>query len=101
MSRWRLSLRSRSRRIVPPLLADLRSPVGHPPARAYPSAGLDPSRPRGLLELGELVGPVGSRCEHGEEEPALGPGRPGAIGLSSRHPAVIMTPAMPDSDLAA
>src|SRR5262249_11185249 len=29
-----------------------------------------------------------------------GLGRPGAIGLSRRHPAVIMTPAMPASDLA-
>src|SRR5262249_44711429 len=56
---------------------------------------------RELVEVGELVGAVDSGCEHGEEKPTLGLGRPRAIGLSRRHPAVIMTPAMPASDLAA
>ena len=62
---------------------------------------LDLRRPRELLELGELVGAVGPWREHGDEEPTLGLGRRGAIGLFHRHPAVIMTPAMPTSDLAA
>jgi succinyl-diaminopimelate desuccinylase len=62
--------------------------------------GLDLRRPRELLELGQLVGAVGPRCEHGKEEPTLGLGRPGAIGLSHRHLPVIMTPAMPIPDLA-
>ena len=43
---------------------------------------LDARRPRELLELGELVRRVGSGWEHGKEEPALGLGRRGAIGLS-------------------
>jgi succinyl-diaminopimelate desuccinylase len=63
--------------------------------------GLDTGRARELPELGELVGAVGSGCEHGEDEPTLGLGRPGAIGLSRRHPTVIMTTAMPAPDLAA
>jgi succinyl-diaminopimelate desuccinylase len=62
---------------------------------------LDASRPRQLLELGQLIRSVGSGCEYGKEEPALGLGRRGAIGLSRLHPTVIMTPAMPASDLAA
>jgi len=62
---------------------------------------LHAGRPRELLQLGKLVGTVGSGCEHGDEEPALGLGRPRAIGLCWTHPAVIMTPAMPASDLAA
>jgi len=62
---------------------------------------LDARRPRELLELRELVGTVCSGGEHGQDEPTLGLGRRGAIGLSHRHPAVIMTPAMPSSDLAA
>jgi len=62
--------------------------------------GLDACGPRELFELRQLVGAVGALCEHGKEEPTLGLGRPGAIGLSHRHPAVIMTPAMPASDLA-
>ena len=66
-----------------------------------PADRLDLRRPRELLELGELVGAVDALREHGEEEPTLGLGRPGAIGLSHRHPAVIMTPAMPIPDLAA
>jgi succinyl-diaminopimelate desuccinylase len=63
--------------------------------------GLDERRPRELFELRQLVGSVGSGSEHGKEEPTLGLGRPGAIGLSHRHPAFIMTSAMPASDLAA
>ena len=82
-------------------LADVRARVGEPPVLDDPAHGLDLRRPCELLELGQLVGAVGSRCEHGEQEPTLGLGRPGAIGLSHRHPAVIMTPAMPASDLAA
>jgi succinyl-diaminopimelate desuccinylase len=62
--------------------------------------GLDLRRPRELLELGQLVGAVGPGCQHGKEEPTLGLGRPGAIGLSHRHLPVIMTPAMPIPDLA-
>jgi succinyl-diaminopimelate desuccinylase len=62
---------------------------------------LNAGSPRELLELGELVGTVGSGREHGDEEPTLGLGRRGAIGLCWTHPAVIMTPAMPASDLAA
>ena len=65
-----------------------------------PADGLDAGRPCELLELGELVFLLGPGREHGEDEPVLGLGRPGAIGLSHRHPAVIMTPAMPASDLA-
>jgi succinyl-diaminopimelate desuccinylase len=62
---------------------------------------LDASGARELLELGQLVGAVGTGRKHSDEEPTLGLGRPGAIGLSRRHSAVIMTPAMPTSDLAA
>src|SRR6185437_11797927 len=75
--------------------------VGEPPVLDDPAHRLHERRPRELLELGQLVCSVRSLREHGEEEPALGLGRPRAIGLSHRHPAVIMTPAMPDSDLAA
>jgi succinyl-diaminopimelate desuccinylase len=82
-------------------LADVRARVGQPPVLDDPPDGLDERRPRELLELGELVGAVGSGCEHRQKEPTLGLGRPGAIGLSQNHSAVIMTPAMPTSDLAA
>src|SRR6185437_12470655 len=75
--------------------------VGEPPVLDDPAHRLHERRPRELLELGQLVCSVRSLREHGEEEPALGLGRPRAIGLSHRHPAVIMTPAMPASDLAA
>jgi succinyl-diaminopimelate desuccinylase len=81
--------------------ADVRARVGEPPVLDDPADRLDLRRPRQLLELGELVGAVGPLREHGDEEPTLGLGRPGAIGLSRRHLAVIMTPAMPTSDLAA
>ena len=82
-------------------LADVRARVGQPPVLDDPAHGLDSGRPRKLLELGELVRAVGAGSEHGKHEPALGLGRPGAIGLSHRHPPFIMTPAMPASDLAA
>ena len=82
-------------------LADVRARVGQPPVLDNLADRLDARRPRELLELGELVGAVGPGWEHGNEEPPLGLGRPRAIGLSRRHPAVIMTPAMPASDLAA
>ncbi len=82
-------------------LAHVGARVGQPPVLDYPCDRLDARRPRELLQFGELVYAVGSGREHGDEEPALGLGRPGAIGLSRRHPAVIMTPAMPASDLAA
>ena len=81
--------------------ADVAARVGEAPVLDDPADRLDARRPRELLQFGELVGPVGSGCEHGEEEPALGLGRPRAIGLSRGHPAVIMTPDMPDPDLAA
>jgi succinyl-diaminopimelate desuccinylase len=82
-------------------LADVRAGVGEPPVLHDAADGLDASRPRQLFELRELVFAVGPGCEHRKEEPALGLGRPGAIGLSHGHPAVIMTPAMRVSDLAA
>ncbi len=82
-------------------LAHVGAGVGQPPVLDYPCDRVDARRPRELLQFGELVYAVGSGREHGDEEPALGLGRPGAIGLSRRHPAVIMTPAMPASDLAA
>ena len=82
-------------------LADVRPRVGHPPVLDDLAHRLHECRPRELLELRQLVGAVGSRCEHGKEKPTLGLGRPGAIGLSHRHPAFIMTSAMPASDLAA
>ena len=66
-------------------LADVRARVGEPPVLDDPADGLDARRPRELLELGELVVGVDPLREHGEEEPALGLGRPGAIGLSHRH----------------
>ena len=81
-------------------LADVRARVGEATVLDDPAYRLDESGPRELLELCELAGSIGSRREHGEDEPTLGLGRPGAIGLSRRHPAVIMTPAMPVSDLA-
>ena len=81
-------------------LADVRPRVGQAPVLHDAPDRLDACRPRELLELRELVGAVGSGCEHGKDEPPLGLGRPGAIGLSHRHPPVIMTPAMLDSDLA-
>jgi succinyl-diaminopimelate desuccinylase len=56
---------------------------------------------RELLQLRDLVGRVGTGWEHGEDEPALGLGCRRAIGLSQRHPGVIMTLAMPSPDLAA
>ncbi len=82
-------------------LADVRPRVWQPPVLDDSADGLYARRPRELLELRELVVTVGSLREHGQHEPALGLGRRGAIGLSYRHPAVIMTPAMPASDLAA
>ena len=56
---------------------------------------------RELLQLGDLVGRVGSGGKHGEDEPALGLGRHRAIGLFHRHLAVIMTRTVPFPDLAA
>jgi succinyl-diaminopimelate desuccinylase len=82
-------------------LAHVGAGVGKPPVLDHLGDRLDARRPRELFQFGELVYAVGSGREHGDEEPALGLGRPGAIGLSCRHPAVIMTPAMPASDLAA
>ena len=82
-------------------LADVRARVRLPAVLDDALDGLDAGSPRELLELSQLVGAVGSGREHGEDEPTLGLGRPRAIGLSHRHPAVIMTPAMPVSDLAA
>jgi succinyl-diaminopimelate desuccinylase len=79
--------------------ADVRAGIRQPAVLDDPAHRLDTRRPRQLLELRQLVGAVGSLCEHGENEPTLGL-RPGAIGLSHRHPAVIMTSAMPVSDLA-
>jgi succinyl-diaminopimelate desuccinylase len=81
-------------------LADIRARVGKPPVLNDPPDRLDAGGSRELLELGQLVGAVDPLWEHGNEEPTLGLGRPRAIGLSWSHPAVIMTPAMPDSDLA-
>src|SRR5262249_56706016 len=81
--------------------AEISRGMGRAPMLDDLADGLDARRPRELLELHQLVGAVGSLCEHSEKEPTLGLGRPGAIGLSRRHPAVIMTPAMPTSDLAA
>ena len=78
--------------------ADVGARIGHPPVLDDLADRLDERRPRELLELGQLVGAVGSRREHGNEEPALGLGRRGAIGRF--HSAVIMTPAVPASDLA-
>ena len=82
-------------------LPHVRARVGHAPMLDDLAHWLDSGRARELLELSKLVRPVCAGCEHGEDEPALGLGRPGAIGLSHRHPPVIMTPAMPASDLAA
>jgi succinyl-diaminopimelate desuccinylase len=81
-------------------LADVRPRVGQPPVLDDAADRLDAGRPCELFELRELVGAVGTGCEHGKDEPTLGVGRPGAIGLSHLHPTVIMTPAMPASDLA-
>jgi len=84
-------------------LADVRAAVGQPTVLDDAADRLDSGGAREFLELGELgelVGAVGSGSEHGDDEPTLGLG-PGAIGLSRRHPPVIMTPAMPASDLAA
>ena len=64
-------------------LADVRARVGEPPVLDDPADRLDLRRPRQLLELGELVGAVDPLREHGDEEPTLGLGRPGAIGLSA------------------
>src|SRR4051812_4635895 len=82
-------------------LADVGARIGQPPVLDDLPDRLDASGARELLQLGELVRRVGSLREHSEKEPTLGLGGPGAIGLSRRHPAVIMTPAMPISDLAA
>ncbi len=82
-------------------LADVGARVGEPPVLDDAADRLDAGCPRELLELGQLVGTVRPLWEHGNEEPTLGLGRPGALGLSHRHSAVIMTPAMPVSDLAA
>ena len=57
-------------------LADVRARVGKPPVLDDLADRLDAGRPRELLELGELVGAVGSGREHGDEEPTLGLGRP-------------------------
>jgi succinyl-diaminopimelate desuccinylase len=81
--------------------ANVRARVGKPSALDDLADRLHAGRPRELLELGELVGTIGSGCEHGDKEPTLGLGRPGAIGLCWTHPAVIMTSAMPASHLAA
>jgi len=82
-------------------LADVRARIGKPAMLHDSTDGLHACRPCELLKLREFVETVGAGCEHGNQEPALGLGRPGAIRLSRRHPAVIMTPAMPVSDLAA
>jgi succinyl-diaminopimelate desuccinylase len=81
-------------------LADVRAGIGLAAVLDDLRDGLDAGRPGELLELGELVPAVDAGCEHRENEPALGLGGPGAIGLSHRHPAVIMTPVVPDPDLA-
>jgi len=51
-----------------------------------PADGLDERRPRELLQLVQLVGAVGPLREHGNEEPTLRLGRPGAIGLFQNSP---------------
>jgi succinyl-diaminopimelate desuccinylase len=66
-----------------------------------PAHGLYAGGPGELLELGELFVGIDSLSEHGEDEPALGLRARREIGLSCRHPVVIMTPAVPASDLAA
>jgi succinyl-diaminopimelate desuccinylase len=82
-------------------LAHVRARVGKAPMLDNPAHGLDSGRPCELFELRELIGSVGAGSEHSKHEPTLGLGRPGAIGLSHRHSPVIMTSAMPASDLAA
>jgi succinyl-diaminopimelate desuccinylase len=82
-------------------LADVRSRIGARSMLNDLGHRLDSGCARELLELTELVRLIDAGREHSEDEPPLGLARrPRAIGLSHRHPPVIMTLAMPASDLA-
>jgi succinyl-diaminopimelate desuccinylase len=82
-------------------LADVRARIRVRPVLDDLGHRLDEGGARELLELRELVGGIDAGSEHREDEPALGLRDPRAIGLSHRHPVVIMTPAVPNPDLAA
>ncbi len=63
-------------------LADVRARLRLGGALDELSDGLDPRRPRQLLQLGDLALRIDPLCEDGDDEPALGLGPRRRIGLA-------------------